>query len=244
MNSTPETSQQPTQMSRDEALRVLQKCHAGDIDDFLSEIRQKKTTDEPSTTMSNTPETDGHLRRNTGNGSEWVKADFARKLERERDQWRKCAEERKQAWYELQSAFERSRDEVNALERERDLARGAMAAQDMREMAAGDKCGVPYHKHGCDWPDAAAEQLLATRRELQLLLESTKVETCSEPLPERDGEPADFSGAITRMRLAEAERDQWRECAELFANSLCRPNGDNPTAKAFLRTIKKWEEAE
>ena len=52
------------------------------------------------------------------------------------------------------------------------------------------------------------------RRELQLLLESTKVETCAEPLPERDGEPADFAGAITRMRLAEEERNQWRECAE------------------------------
>jgi len=147
-------------------------------------------------------------------------AKYAEQLKRELDQWRECAEERKKAWYEMHSAFERSRDEVNALERERDLARGAMAAQDMREMAAGDKCGVPYHKHGCDWPDAAAEQLLATRRELQLLLESTKVETCSEPLPERDGEPADFSGAITRMRLAEAERDQWRECAEKLAEEL------------------------
>jgi hypothetical protein len=54
------------------------------------------------------------------------------------------------------------------------------------------------------------------RRELQLLLESTKVETC-EPLPERDGEPADFSGAIRRMRLAEEERDQWRACARGLA---------------------------
>ncbi len=33
---------------------VLQKCHAGDIDDFLAEVRQKKTTDEPSTTMNDT----------------------------------------------------------------------------------------------------------------------------------------------------------------------------------------------
>jgi hypothetical protein len=36
--------------------------------------------------VNDTPETDGHLRRNTGNGSEWVRADFARKLEQERDQ--------------------------------------------------------------------------------------------------------------------------------------------------------------
>jgi hypothetical protein len=82
----PKTHQRLTQTSRDEVLRILQKCHAGDIDDFLAEVCQKKKTDEPSTTMSNTPETDGHLRRNTGNGSEWVRADFARKLERERDQ--------------------------------------------------------------------------------------------------------------------------------------------------------------
>jgi hypothetical protein len=31
----------------------------------------------------------------------------------------------------------------------------------------------------------------------------------------------------------ERERDKWRECAELFVNSLCRPKGDSPTAKAF-----------
>lgn len=36
----------------------------------------------------------------------------------------------------------------------------------------------------------------------------------------------------TLLRL-KRERDQWRECAELFVNSLCRPKGDNPTAKAF-----------
>jgi hypothetical protein len=67
----------------------------------------------PHFLQKGTPETDGHLRRNTGNGSEWVRADFARKLERERvearqqeqihydnllsvqedrDQWRECAE--------------------------------------------------------------------------------------------------------------------------------------------------------
>lgn len=160
MNSTPEISQQPTQTSRDEALRVLQKCHAGDIDDFLSEIRQKKTTDEPSTNMSDTPETDAAVIPPNGpSSSGTVPADLCRHMERERNslidqrdcaitihkshlasshiqtsilaekhnemlhsrnQWRECAEERKKAWYEIQSAFERSRDEVNTLERERD----------------------------------------------------------------------------------------------------------------------------
>ena len=35
------------------------------------------------------------------------------------------------------------------------------------------------------------------------------------------------------MCVLRKERNQWRECAELFVNSLCRPKGDNPTAKAF-----------
>jgi hypothetical protein len=47
------------------------------------------------------------------------------------------------------------------------------------------------------------------------------------------------SSSIQTSILAEKHNDmlrsrnQWRECAELFANSLCRPKGDNPTAKAF-----------
>jgi hypothetical protein len=78
--------------------------------------------------------------------------------------------------------------------------------------------------------DAMLHDCGDARRELQLLLESTKVETCSEPLPERDGEPADFSGAIRRMRLAEAERDQWRECAERISKALrCPCNFDERT---------------
>jgi hypothetical protein len=39
------------------------------------------------------------------------------------------------------------------------------------------------------------------------------------------------------------ERDQWRECAELFVNSLCRPKGDNPTAKAFAEFDRLKEES-
>ena len=73
--------------------------------------------------MSDTPETDA---------AEWswdddctpenemiVASDFARKLERERDEWR-------EAWYEMHSSFERSRDEVEQLIRERDEARAAL----------------------------------------------------------------------------------------------------------------------
>jgi hypothetical protein len=45
-----------------------------------------------STPETDTPETDGHLRRNTGNGSEWVRADFARNLERQNTKLRDIAE--------------------------------------------------------------------------------------------------------------------------------------------------------
>lgn len=52
--------------------------------------------------MSNTPETDANLwdhgdeidpSMRPDSSGDWVPKDFARKLERERDEWRKCAEE-------------------------------------------------------------------------------------------------------------------------------------------------------
>ena len=49
-----------------------------------------------------------------------VHVNFARKLERER-------EEAREAWYEMQSSFERSRDEVENLIRARDEARSIAA---------------------------------------------------------------------------------------------------------------------
>lgn len=56
-------------------------------------------------------------------------------------------------------------DAVERLQRDLDLARGAMQAQDNREKAAGEKCGVPYASGGCDWPDEVAEEVLRLQRE-------------------------------------------------------------------------------
>ncbi len=47
------------------------------------------------------------------------------------------------------------------------LLRGAMEAQDERERAAGEKCGVDYNLSGCDWPDSVAEEVLSLRSKLQ-----------------------------------------------------------------------------
>ena len=41
------------------------------------------------------------------------------------------------------------------------LLKGAMAAQDEREQKAGERCGVSYEQHGCDWPDWMAEKVLS-----------------------------------------------------------------------------------
>jgi chromosome segregation ATPase len=87
--------------------------------------------------MSNqipTPETD-----DAQFGTDRVSTDFARRLERERDEWKACAEERKQEWYSIQSAFERSRDEVAGLERERDEAREVL--NDIRRNLGADMDG-------------------------------------------------------------------------------------------------------
>ncbi len=37
---------------------------------------------------------------------------------------------------------------------------GALRAQDERERLAGVKCGIPWEEHGCDWPDAVADEIL------------------------------------------------------------------------------------
>jgi hypothetical protein len=68
--------------------------------------------------MSKTPETDSNCWRE--GTSEWVAANFARKLERERDEAR-----REQS--SIQCAFEDTMDKIEELERERDTYHGAVA---------------------------------------------------------------------------------------------------------------------
>jgi len=74
--------------------------------------------------MSDTPETDAVWK-----GNDNVKQVMtSRRLERERD-------EAREAWYQMQSSFERSRDEVERVIRERDEARAELDAYDLMENA-------------------------------------------------------------------------------------------------------------
>ncbi len=59
--------------------------------------------------------------------------------------------------------YDRVVAQLTALRAEHATLRGALAAQDEREKQAGERCGVPYELHGCDWPDAVAEKLTALR---------------------------------------------------------------------------------
>lgn len=54
--------------------------------------------------------------------------------------------------------------ELQDLKQELALVKGAMNAQDERERAAGQLCGIPYEEHGCDWPDAVADALNVERK--------------------------------------------------------------------------------
>ena len=49
-----------------------------------------------------------------------------------------------------------------------------------RERAAGERCGVEYHGHGCDWPDATAEQILALRQKCDHLTQRLTLAEASE----------------------------------------------------------------
>jgi hypothetical protein len=54
-------------------------------------------------------------------------------------------------------------ERAQAAESEVSLLRGTIEAQDGRERAAGAACGVPYEEHGCDWPNAVAEEVARLR---------------------------------------------------------------------------------
>lgn len=65
------------------------------------------------------------------------------------------------------------RDLVKRQEDEIKLLRGAIRAQDEREREAGIRCGVAYELHGCEWPDAVAEEVLVLQVKLRDLEEKT-----------------------------------------------------------------------
>jgi hypothetical protein len=156
--------------------------------------------------------------------------------------------------------LEEAAAETAAAIKERDEARRASArwkssAKDWRRFCSDAYAKICRYKtyndeskanalEACLRKDAEIQKLERerdkARRELQLLLESTKVETC-EPLPERDGEPADFSGAIRRMRLAEEDRDQWRECAERLAAFVAPVPADMADHTACAAALAEFE---
>lgn len=77
----------------------------------------KLTTEDTEDTERATPETDAKVSGHIGFYScATVPAELCRRMERERDELR-------EAWYQMQSSFERSRDEVERVIRERDEAR-------------------------------------------------------------------------------------------------------------------------
>jgi hypothetical protein len=66
-------------------------------------------------------------------------------------------------WY-CKKEFLIRKPEGESLLKQIELLKGAIAAQDSRELLAGIKCGVPYEEHGCDWPDAVADKVLELRK--------------------------------------------------------------------------------
>jgi hypothetical protein len=70
-------------------------------------------------------------------------------------------------WSTLAGRLSDSEKEVERLRAELSLVRGAMAAQDERERKAGERCGVPYEQHGCDWPEWVADEVLKLRERLK-----------------------------------------------------------------------------
>ncbi len=60
-------------------------------------------------------------------------------------------------------------DQIDALEVEIERLKGAMDSQDKRERAAGERCGVSWMEHGCDWPDRMADVVIDQRENIERL---------------------------------------------------------------------------
>jgi hypothetical protein len=76
----------------------------------------------------------------------------------------------------LHNKLSASQNEAQEMREQRDLSRGAGKAQDEREMDAGKKCGIPWIQHGCDWPDAVADEVLSLRSQLAAAQEEAREE--------------------------------------------------------------------
>ena len=161
-----------------------------------------------------TPETDD---AQWGTGK--VTTDFARRLERERDEareeWGKASmdaaqllSEKTKVMAELdearedlkitQEAWVKAKAERVEAQRERDQARRELDIQ--LESIKFHMERVPVREHPLRANDAPLQ------------------DGGAEPRPLREGEPSDFCGAIRRMRDAERERDEARKLnAKLFA---------------------------
>ena len=62
-----------------------------------------------------------------------------------------------------------SRAEIAGLKADLAMASGTIHAQDERERRAGERCEITYERHGCDWPDAMADEVLRLRAERDAL---------------------------------------------------------------------------
>lgn len=62
-----------------------------------------------------------------------------------------------------------SRAEIAGLKADLAMAIGSIHAQDERERRAGERCEITYEWHGCDWPDAMAEEVIRLRDERDAL---------------------------------------------------------------------------
>lgn len=101
-----------------------------------------------------------------------------------------------------------------------DLWREATDAQDERERLAGEACGVPWNMHGCDWPDAVAEEVKVLRRDRDAL----RVQLATAMM-ERDKMKADLLKALQYGMAAIMHAEKVRAEAVPLDPALRHPCG-------------------
>ncbi len=102
---------------------------------------------------------------------------------------------------------------IRVLEAELHECKAASDSQDRREREAGERCGVSYETHGCDWPDAAAERIVFLRAEVKRLRQSgpNLEELCEGRGPTNLAAIyVDDAGTRAAIGAAQDERDEER----------------------------------
>jgi hypothetical protein len=210
-------------------------------------------------TMNDTPETDANAECDQEDGSpfapvrEWVHADFARKLERERDEARTELE----LWWDGNILHEIHRDELEKAERERDEAREQVQQLNNQIARSQEAATIWYRRclgEDAEWNLGELTKLTEERDELRDMLQEEQ-RLHIQTLNERDEARGALASRLELYQfqnqlLKKRSKDKWdaidqRDRLAEALNAILNDDPDSPLykIKEARAALAAWKEA-